>query len=390
MRSKLVALVALVCLLPAVAVWLGHEGMAQDQDIAEETDEAPIFLMPQSGPFSPETIAVPQSAAITAWARSGHADASALAFSYWNDAGAIPPACAVCHAGTGFRAFHGLDGGTPGLPQAPVPTGSVVDCQTCHNPGLAALTQIVLPSGRSHPVDPGEASCTTCHQGRASGVSIASMLEGREEDTPDEALTFINPHYATAAATRLGGYGQIGYHYPDKDYSGRFLHARPVASCASCHDPHSLSVAEETCLTCHQTGNAGEIRIARVSFDGSGDLRKGIAGDIAANSRRLLSMIEEYARTVGQANLVYDGARHPYFFADDNGDGIADQREGRPVPYKSWTPRLLKAAYNWKVVGSDAGIHVHNPPYALELLHDSMEDLAGPLRLDFYTLNLTR
>ena len=111
MRSKLVALVALVCLLPAVAMWLGHEGMAQDQDIAEETNDAPIFVMPQSGPFSPETIAVPQSAAITAWARSGHADASALAFSYWNAAGAIPPACAVCHAGTGFRAFHGLDGG---------------------------------------------------------------------------------------------------------------------------------------------------------------------------------------------------------------------------------------------------------------------------------------
>ena len=43
------------------------------------------------------------------------------------------------------------------------------------------------------------------------------------EDTPNPELSFINPHYATAAATMLGGYGG-GYHYPGKDYSGRFLH----------------------------------------------------------------------------------------------------------------------------------------------------------------------
>ena len=46
----------------------------------------------------------------------------------------------------------------------------------------------------------------------------------------------------------------------------------------------------------------------------------------------------------------------------------------------SWTPRLLKAAYNWKFVGADAAIHVHNPHYALELLYDSAEDLSAALQ----------
>ena len=75
---------------------------------------------------------------------------------------------------------------------------------------------------------------------------------------------------------------------------------------------------------------------------------------------------------------------------DANGDGVADQADGKPVPYNAWTPRLLKAAYNWKFVSSDAGIHVHNPHYALELLYDSMEDLAGPVGIDFAALKLVR
>ena len=230
----------------------------------------------------------------------------------------------------------------------------------------------------------------TCHQGRAAGATIVRATDGRAEDTPDSALTFINPHYATAGATLLGGYGGMGYQYPGKDYSGRFLHARPVATCASCHDPHSLTVSEKTCLTCHTSGKAADIRISRVSFDGSGDLKKGIRGDISANSARLKSMIEDYAAWVVKVPVHYDGSRHPYFFADANGDGVADQADGKPVPYNAWSPRMLKAAYNWMFVGSDAGIHVHNPHYALQLLYDSMNDLSGPLDIDFAALGLIR
>lgn len=391
MRRILLPIVALCAVLPAVASLLKQTGEVRAQVAAQEVaDGAPIYIMPRSGPFAPEQIAIPQSHYIAAWARSGHSDATSTSFSYWNDAGAIPPVCSVCHSGAGFRSFHGLDGSEPGIPSAPVPVGGVVDCETCHNPGLAAITSIALPSGIMHPVQGGEASCMTCHQGRAAGATVVRAVDGKPEDTPDPALTFINPHYATAAATLLGGYGGMGYHYPGKNYSGRFLHARPVSTCASCHEPHSLAVAEETCLTCHETGKAADIRISRVSHDGSGDLRKGIAGDIAVGAARLKGMIEKYAVEIAGVPVRYDGHRHPYFFADANGDGVADTVDGKPVAYNAWTPRLLKAAYNWKFVGSDKAIHVHNPHYALELLHDSIEDLSVPLGVDFDRFGLLR
>lgn len=390
MRRILISTLVLCAVLPAAVAFLHNTGAVGAQPAGDDGSAAPIFVMPKSGPFAPEQISIPQSDAIAAWARSGHSDAGSVSFSYWNEAGAIPPVCAVCHSGAGFRSFHGFDGSAPGLPEQPVPVGGVVDCETCHNPGLAAVAEISMPSGIMHPVTGGEASCMTCHQGRAAGATVIRAVEGKSEDAPDPALGFINPHYATAAATMLGGYGGMGYHYPGKDYSGRFLHARPVETCASCHDPHSLTVAEQTCLTCHASGNAADIRIARVSFDGSGDTRKGIRQDIAANAARLLGLIEDYAAQVVGVPVHYDGSRHPYFFADANADGVADQADGRPVPYASWTPRMLKAAYNWKFVGSDKGIHVHNPHYALELLYDSMEDLAGPLEVDFAALGLIR
>ncbi|SCY97391.1 hypothetical protein SAMN02927923_03150 [Microvirga guangxiensis] len=256
--------------------------------------------------------------------------------------------------------------------------GGVVDCDTCHNPGLPKLTEIPLPSGMSHPVAGFEAACMTCHQGRASTVTIENAIAGGSDDVINAELRFINPHYSVAAASLLGSTGGLGYQYPNKTYEPRFAHARPVSSCTSCHDPHNLTVAEETCTTCHQTGNSREIRVSRMSYDGSGNLNQGIRRDIDTNRQRLFVLITDYAREVAGTPLVYVN-RHPYFFADHNGDGKPDQREGASVSYASWTPRLLKAAYNWKFVGADAGIHVHNPHYALQLLYDSAEDLSNAL-----------
>ena len=90
----------------------------------------------------------------------------------------------------------------------------------------------------------------TCHVGREAGASVVAVVGEKADDTPDPELGFINPHYALAGATRLGSAGGGGYQYPGKTYSGRFFHARPLDSCASCHNPHSLDVVETTCLTC--------------------------------------------------------------------------------------------------------------------------------------------
>ncbi|MCB1356770.1 MAG: cytochrome C [Maritimibacter sp.] len=360
-------------------------------EIGEGADNSqPVFVMPRSGPFTPETVAIPNARIIAAWSGSGHADSSAEAFRHWDDEGEIDPACSVCHSSIGFRSFHGLDGSEPGVPESPVPVGGVVDCETCHNPNLGTVTEITLASGVVHPVQGVEAACVTCHGGREAGIDVAAATEGLPDDEPSGDLRFLNPHYFLGAAMNLGSYGGLGYEYPGKTYSGRFLHARPVATCNSCHDPHTLKISEQTCLTCHFTGDPEDIRIARVSFDGSGDTTKGIHDDIVANGDRLLAMMKDYAAEVVGTPMVYNGDRYPYFFADANGDGVGDEAEGRAVAYNAWTPRLLKATFNWKAVSADPGAFAHNAPYALELLYDSMEDLAGPLGVDMDELDLIR
>lgn len=375
--------------LALLAAATGISLMASEPGFTQAEAEVP-YVLPRSGPFNPEDIDIENSQAITDWYRSAHADQAAEAFRHWDEDEEIRPVCAVCHSGEGFRAFHGLDGSDPGIPDEPIKTGGVVDCGTCHNAGLADVTEIRFPSGLMHPVQGVEAACMTCHQGRTAGKDVSDATDGMDVDLPNPDLRFINPHYSTAAATWLGGYGGAGYHYEGRDYAGRFFHARPVSTCNSCHDPHSLEVSFEPCLTCHQGEAPEDIRISRQSYDGSGNTSVGIRSDIRGNAALLLDMIRQYSVEVAGMPIIYDGHHHPYFFADANGDGMIDQADGRPVAYSTWTPRMLRAAYNWKLVTADPGNFAHNPPYMLQLLYDSIADLAGPLNVEMDQLNLLR
>jgi hypothetical protein len=380
-RVLFASLAAIFMLSPAFGQTTG--------EVVEDKAIVP-FALPKSGPFTPADITIGNDKAITDWFRSSHANAASEAFRHWDDDGEVRAACATCHSGEGFRDFHGLDGTEVGVVNGPINVGGVVDCGTCHNAGLAEITEITLPSGVIHPVTGVEASCLTCHQGRAAGVTVQQATANLALDEPNTTLRFINPHYATAAATWLGGYGRSGYQYDGLDYSGRFFHARPVASCNSCHEPHTLEVAFEPCLTCHEADSPQDIRIARQSYDGSGNTSVGIRSDIMSNSATLLAMIEDYTTKVVGAPVLYDGTRHPYFFADTNGDGGIDMVDGKPVAYEAWTPRSLRTAFNWKLVTADPGNYAHNPQYALELLYDSIRDLSGPLGINMDDLDLLR
>ncbi|UMA63498.1 cytochrome c3 family protein [Roseivivax marinus] len=375
-------------------------GLASGQAVVAQDDPATIgdpdapnsvpYAFPMSGPFDAAGVDVQNTQEIADWFRSAHADATAEAFRHWDEEEEITAVCATCHSGAGFRDFHGLDGSEAGVVDGPIRPGGVVDCGTCHDAGLAEVTEVVFPSGLRHPVQGVEASCMTCHQGRTSGEDVAEAVAEMDLDTPNPDLRFINPHYATAAATWLGGYGGSGYHYEGMSYAGRFFHAPPVASCNSCHDPHTLEVAFEPCQTCHLADSPRAIRIARQSYDGSDDTSKGIHSDIEANAATLLDMVKTYAAEVAGAPIIHDGGRYPYFFADANGDGAIDQAANGPTAYEAWTPRSLRAAYNWKLVTADPGNFAHNPVYVLQLLYDSIADLSDPLGVDIDAMGVRR
>ena len=66
-----------------------------------------------------------------------------------------------------------------------------------------------------------------------------------------------------------------------------------------------------------------------------------------------------------------------------NGNFEADKDEAKfPNRYNAWTPRLLKAAYNYQFVTKEPGAYAHNAPYALQILYDSLSDLATKVTVD--------
>ena len=74
---------------------------------------------------------------------------------------------------------------------------------------------------------------------------------------------------------------------------------------------------------------------------------------------------------------------NPYFFVDANGNGVADNDETQMSNrYNAWTPRLLKAAYNYQFVSKDPGAYAHNPTYTLQLLYNSLSDLGARVPVD--------
>jgi hypothetical protein len=86
--------------------------------------------------------------------------------------------------------------------------------------------------------------------------------------------------------------------------------------------------------------------------------------------------------------IVYDSHAYPYFFNDLNANGEADEDEAvRTNGYSTFTPRLLKAAYNYQYSQKDPGIYAHNLEYAVQFLYDSLEDLAaGGVEVDLENL----
>jgi hypothetical protein len=263
-------------------------------------------------------------------------------------------------------------------------------CSTCHNeenfPERYAIASVVFPSGKTVSFggkdDKGafvadESNlCLLCHQGRESTLSVNNALAGKEEDTADPAISFKNIHYLGAGATLFGAEAAGAYQYGQKDYVG--LNQHPVNKCKDCHDVHALEVKEESCAACHGDKAPEDIRMAATDWDGDGDTTEGVKGEINTLAEALFAQIQAYAKDTAGAGIVYDAAAYPYFMLDADGDGQPDKNDqGANVAYNAWTPRLLKAAFNYQYSQKDPGAFVHNPQYVIQFLIDSIGDLGG-------------
>jgi len=373
--------------LTASALLMAPQLLAQTPQPAAAPPPAAAEPAPAPVPVPAGSIATSEVPFYADWASSPHAKRSAEPFNHWNKEGNIPVECARCHSTPGFIDYLGADGSTAGKIDHPAPIGTVITCMACHNSKAVALTSVTFPSGKKIDNQGPDARCMTCHQGVESTISMNKAVNGITDDKVEPKLEFVNVHYAAAGAMLNGNIAQVGYEYPGKTYVGRREHQAPYNRCTGCHEVHTVAIKVNDCAACHKevTDKASlhKIRVSKDDRDGNGDITEGVAQEVEHLRVKLLAAITDYAKTVGGKPVVYELEAYPYFFNDTNGNGAVDKGEAIfPNRYKSWTPRLLKAAYNYQFVTKDPGAFAHNGTYAIELLQDSLADLGAKVKVE--------
>ncbi len=296
----------------------------------------------------------------------GHFAGSTEAWRHWDEDGEVRDSCAKCHSATGLPFYLEL-----GVNKAePLSNGML--CTTCHDslPEFTryAVDEVEFPSGATASFGDGEDAnlCLNCHQGRQSTVSVDSRIGDNSDDAVVEGLGFANVHYFAAGATVFGTEVQGAYEYAGKSYNGRFGHVGSYDDCTECHDAHTLEVKTEACGTCHAgAADVADIRMGSPNFDGDGDTSEGIAGEVETLGELLYAAVQDYATNVVGTGIVYDSHRYPYWFTEDG------------ARYGTWTPSLLKGAYNYQYLMKDPGAYAHNGKYIVQILYDSLVDLGA-------------
>jgi hypothetical protein len=326
-------------------------------------------------------------------------------FRHWDAEGEVPFACAKCHSATGLPEFLNSGGSlvlttsgaltVAGISNQPIANGFM--CATCHDDltkfTRRAVTTVPFPSGASLtfstekdadgnliPVDSN--LCIECHQGRESTNSVNAAVRGIGDneiklraDGKTNVISFRNIHYFAAGATLFGDLAKGLYQYDGQKYNGQFTHGDlGPTQCAECHNVHALTVNVELCANCHKTvKTVDDLATVRgpsstADYDGDGDATEGMKGEVDGMRDALYAAIQAYAKDTAGAGITYNAAAYPYFFQDDDGDGAPDKNDqGGNISYANWTPRLLKAAYNYQASIKDPGQFAHNGQYVLQV-----------------------
>jgi len=318
------------------------------------------------------------------WKSSPHADASAVPFTHWDTANpqVIPVTCAKCHSRPGFLDFLGVDGSAVDTVDHPAPIGTTITCYVCHNEATSNLDSVTFPSGKRIDGLGPEASCIDCHEGLASTETVDDEITKAalaNNDTPSATLAFVDSH-SISAATSFGTEVQGAYEYAGKTYQGRFLRGGNFFTCIQCHDSHTLKVKVDYCTECHTFagGDVKNIRVNTTDYAGDGNTQEGVAFEIEHIQADLYTAIQADAKNTAGVPIVYDQKTYPYFFIDTNNNGKPDPDEvNANNKYNAWTPRLLRAAYNYNFVINDPGAFAHNSTYIIQVLYDSLADIGG-------------
>jgi hypothetical protein len=355
-----------------------------------------------------------------AWPKTGQLKTAGLP-GHFDQAGALgghnSGTCARCHNSEGFRLFigdpsvTGYDGAAHLSEVATFAKAGAagikgMECVTCHNSVSEPIadagtlrTHYFPSSGKVVTTDAKTAICSQCHDGARPGYEVA-QLNKQLTATPvpatvDAQLTAANSnktvraHYLPAASTLFGSEASNWAEYAGNIYTARNEHGG-VASCVDCHDAHNgdvvAKVKADTCGKCHfneagaPVANFAELEEARqYGFEGDIDgdgVVESLKLEIDGMRAKLLVAIQAYATNVAGTAICFDNsATNPNRFYLDDGTSANGRCGTQVTEYNKYTPRLLKAAYNYMIATNDVGAWAHNPRYAIEVLYDTIADL---------------
>jgi hypothetical protein len=241
-------------------------------------------------------------------------------------------------------------------------------------------------------------------------TASASVVAGQfYQIVPNEAAVdgqlsgaaFQDGHNLVAAATFFGGNAAGYYEYaitwdplPTGSATKTYLRlgSHSGAVCTNCHDAHGLAIPTTfTCgFGCHAT-HAGtsdqtmaglRLKTGRWYMSGTD---QGVYQNFLQMRALLYTAIQRYSLAkgnVGAGTAVIcfnDGAGGDSFFlgtAEGQSDGgCSTLLWGKPGSNTAYTPRLLRAVYDYRLLVQDPGAWAHNPRYATEIMYDAIRDL---------------
>jgi hypothetical protein len=213
--------------------------------------------------------------------------------------------------------------------------------------------------------------------------------------------SYQNPHDLGAAATFLGADAAGYYQYPltyettpkTNPYKNQAAHAGFL--CTDCHDAHALAIPSTldcSALSCHH-GHAGTSDQTMNGLKGKsglwymGGTDQGVYANYTQMMAKLYTAIQQYSLAKGNVGagtsvicFNQSDASHLDFFVG-TGLGQTDGTCPSSTPWgqagsnTAYTPRLLRAVYNYKFLVQDPGAWAHNPKYITDVMYDAIKDL---------------
>jgi hypothetical protein len=363
------------------------------------------------------------------WAESGHGEVTAKPwnnydFKAYSQKGFSPANsaandCVRCHTTTGYLRYvaSGFSNIDPwGVDANGVSRSNekqVLYCNACHDNGdgraygwqRRSVGQVTgyynFSSSRNNPVptilysvkfpDLNTSNiCLTCHTGRVAGNTIKLA---KEAGANFASMSFINSHYLSAGATifKAAGYefytnadkysNSTGYNHDQIGRSGAFG-TGVDGPCITCHmkpgrhtflpvefadkavAPLSRTIKTLVSATCNTSSCHDNIASPRVSV-----------GSLQVKKDGFLAALNALQAELAQRSILYSGSSYPYFFKDNNLNGILDPSEIKSSNgFLAWgTADMMGAAFNLNLLAHDYGAYAHNSLYTRRLIYDSID-----------------